>query len=191
MQKAPVLPHSIWLYIPLWIFFVYLFVAIMQFKVDAPGNVILAGMYFVEFGVHEVSHLATMFFPPLMTALAGSIGEISFTLLFLYAALKSKAYFAACFAGLWVMLALKSVGNYIADARTQAIPLVGPGETVQHDWAFILGQLNALTYDTLIGGIVVSIGTLIGVASLFAGAYLIFVKLRYGITGAGIVRRIK
>lgn len=171
------MPYPLWLYIVGWLFFLYLFIQILSFSAQNPGNILLSGLYLVEFGVHEVSHLAVFFLPAIFVAAAGSIGEILFTLLVLFATIKGKAYFATVFASLWVMLAFRSVGLYITDARAQVIPLIGPGETVQHDWNFVLGQLGWLQYDTLLGAIVIWVGTIIGLAGLIFGIYLIIVKI--------------
>lgn len=75
------------------------------------------------------------------------------------------------------MLTLKSVGLYMADARTQLLPLVGPGETVQHDWNYVFTQLGWLNADTMIGGAVQGTGVVIGVVSLLVAAYLIYLKV--------------
>ena len=170
------MPLPVWVYIVGWVFFLYLFISILFFKAEQPNNIILLGMYFINFGVHEASHIVMMWAPSIMTAAAGSVGEVSFTLLLLAAALKAKSYFAAVFTGLWVMLGFMSAGRYMADARTQALPLIGPGETVQHDWNYVFTQLGWLGADTVIGGIVMGVGVLIGIASLLFGIFLIIMK---------------
>ena len=170
------MPLPLWLYIIMWGFFAYIFVSLLSFKAEDPNNIVLTGMYFVDFGVHEASHIVMAWAPPVITAAAGSIGEVSFTVLLLIAAFRGKAYFAAVFTGLWVMLGFMSAGRYMADARTQALPLIGPGETVQHDWNFVFSQLGWLNADTIIGGTVAGIGILVGVASLLFGLYLILLK---------------
>lgn len=166
----------LWIYIIGWVVFAYLFMQILSFGVNHQNNLILSGLYLIEFGVHEVSHIAVGFLPPIFVALAGSIGEIAFTVLVLVATIRGKAYFAVTFAGLWIMLAMSSVGQYMADARSQALPLAGPGETVQHDWNFIFGQLGWLNADTIIGGTVRGIGIAIGAAALGWGLYCIIRK---------------
>ena len=175
--NAKILPLPTWLYVFGLIFFVYLFVGILRFNAGDQTNLLVAGLYFIEFGVHEVSHLAVMFLPAILVAAAGSVGEIGFVILMMVAAAKAKAYFALCFDGLWLMLALRSVGNYMADARAQQLPLMGPGEMVQHDWNFIFSQLGWLEADTAIGGTVQAIGVVAGVVSLLFAAYLIYFKL--------------
>lgn len=168
---------TVWLYGLLWLFYLYLFVSIFRFSTESSSNLIIAGMHLINFGVHEVSHLLTIFLPPLFTALAGSLGEISFTFLLLFVAIRAKSYFAAIFTSLWVMLGFISVGRYVADARAQQMQLMGPGENLQHDWNYILSQLGLLEHDILIGGILRWIGISIGVCALSFGLYIIAARL--------------
>lgn len=137
-------------------------------------------MYFIDFGVHEASHIVTFFLPAIFTAAAGSVGEICFTLLLLYATIKAKSYFAAVFASQWVMLGFVSAGLYMADARSQSIPLVGPGEVVIHDWHYVFSQLGVLNSDTLIGGGIQWIGIAVGFSGLLYGVYFITTRLLKG-----------
>lgn len=166
-----------WLYIPAWILFVYLFVQMLSFKAEDSNNLLLSVMYFINFGVHEASHMVLFFLPTIFVAAAGSIGEMTFAFLILAATIKTKAYFAATFAGLWVMLAMMSAGRYMADARAQQLPLIGPGETVQHDWNYVFTQLGWLNADTAIGGTISVIGIVIGASALIWGVWVIIVKL--------------
>lgn len=50
-----------------------------------------------------------------------------------------------------------NIARYMADARTQLLPLVGGGE---HDWATLFGQWGCLPQDTVIAGIVRGAGWL-------------------------------
>jgi hypothetical protein len=161
----------------LWLFFIYLFIKVLGFQAGAIQNILISGMYFIEFGVHEMSHLLFAFMPSIFVAAAGSIGEITFTVLIVIAAMKARSYFAAIFGALWLMLALSSVGSYMADARVQLIPLIGPGDQPMHDWFYVFSQLGWLQYDTLIGGFVRGIGIMIGAMALGFGLWLIIVML--------------
>jgi len=167
----------LWVYIVGWACFLYLFIQILSFRAEDSSNILLSGLYFIEFGVHEASHIIVAFLPQILVAAAGSVGEIGFTVLILYATIKGKAYFAGVFAGLWIMLAMNNVGRYMADARSQLLPLIGPGETVQHDWHYVFGQLGWLNADTAIGGTVRGLGIMIGVVALGWGLYLIIMKM--------------
>lgn len=176
-KQKKFMPLPLWTYVCLWLFFVYLYVCIVQFQVEQSSNLFIGGLYFVEFGVHEASHLAVAFLPSIFVAAAGSFGEIAFTLLIVFAAWKAKSYFAVIFGALWVALAMNSVGRYMADARAQQLPLIGPGETVQHDWNFVFTQLGWLNADTIIGTAVRGLGDVIGLAALGFGLWLLLVKL--------------
>lgn len=164
---------SLWLYIPLWLFFVYLYIQILGFQVTNDNNPIVGGMYFIQFGVHEASHLVFAFLPAVFVAAAGSFGEMTFTWLLAFAAFRAKAYFAGIFSLVWVTLAMTSAGNYMADARTQALPLIGAGPDPIHDWNFVFGQLGWLSADAAIGTAVRVIGDSIGGAGLLYGLVLI------------------
>ncbi len=174
MQTRPLHERlTLWIYIPLWLFFVYLYTQILSFDQGNISNFFLAGLYFILFGIHEAAHVAFMFLPPIVTAAAGSLSEIIFGGLITYAALRARAYFAAGFSMLWMMLAMNSAGNYMADARAQQMPLIGPSENPQHDWHFVFTQLGWLNHDTVIGGTIKIAGDLIGLIGLLLGLYLI------------------
>lgn len=60
------------------------------------------------------------------------------------------------------------ISKYIQDARAQSLPLVG-GEI--HDWGYLLGKLNLLEYDAVIGFIAWASGILIISFSMISGIY--------------------
>lgn len=173
MKPAAPSQRPLWIYLPLWFFFAYLFVQILNFQQGNINNVFLGGMYFVLFGIHEVAHIVTGFLPPILTAAAGSLSEVAFASLLVYAAFRAKSSFAGIFSLLWLMLALTSMGNYMADARAQAMPLIGPSPDPQHDWAFVFGQLGLLDADIVIGTTIRIIGIVIGALGLLFGLALI------------------
>jgi hypothetical protein len=135
-------------------------------------------MYFIQFGVHEASHIVMAFMPPVITAAAGSFGEMTFTWLLTYAAFRAKAYFAGIFSLLWVTLAMTSAGNYMADARSQLMPLIGSGPDPKHDWHFVFSQLGWLNADTVIGMTVRVIGDIAGAVGLLYGLALLISMAR-------------
>lgn len=167
MNAKPKYDRSmLWLYVPLAVFFIYLYINVLGFNQTQNNNLFLGGMYFVEFGVHEASHFAFAFLPAVFTAAAGSLGEVAFTMLLAYACFRAKAYFAASFSLIWVALAMNSAGNYMADARAQAMPLIGAGPDPIHDWHFVFSQLGWLSADAAIGGTVRVLGDLIGLVGI-------------------------
>lgn len=163
------LRKSVVWYILIWLLFAYLYIQILDFHQESITNPILAGMYFIQFGVHEVSHIVFSFLPSILTAAAGSLSEVAFTGLIVIAALRAKSYWAMIFGMLWLMMAMISMGNYMADARAQLIPLIGPSPDPIHDWYFVFGKLGWLNADVAIGAAMKVIGWIIGAAGLLFG----------------------
>jgi hypothetical protein len=61
------------------------------------------------------------------------------------------------FSLLWLGQNFINISVYAADARAQALPLLG-GNSVYHDWHYLLGEINLLEYDHEIGIIIYGIG---------------------------------
>ena len=68
---------------------------------------------------------------------------------------------AACI--IWLGENLMNVATYMADARTQVLPLVGGGE---HDWAEIFARWGVLRMDGRIAGLTRGAGTLLAIAAV-------------------------
>jgi hypothetical protein len=66
---------------------------------------------------------------------------------------------------------LWNIAVYVADAQAQELPLVGGGE---HDWAFILAELDVLQQDARIAAMV-----------RFAGTVLFVIAIVWGYASAG------
>lgn len=173
------MPLPTWLYVIGWVVFLYVFIQIFNFSAapDNSNHILTMGMYFINLGVHEAAHFATFFLPQIIISSAGSVAEIIFALLLLIAAFKGKSYFAAVFTGLWLMFSFINAGIYMSDARAQALPLIGPGEALMHDWHYVFSQLGWLDADIAIGGGMRTAGIALGIASLAFGAYVIVLKL--------------
>lgn len=153
----------------LWLFALYLYIQLLGFEQANISNLLLNGLYFVQFGVHEVGHIVFMFAPPIVAALAGSVCEVLFPVLVVVAAVRAKSYWAVVFGLLWVMMALMSVGNYMADARAQQMMLMGPSPDPIHDWNFIFGELGWLEADVVLGTITKVVGGIVGAGGLLVG----------------------
>ncbi|MFN7957178.1 MAG: hypothetical protein U0P46_02460 [Holophagaceae bacterium] len=63
----------------------------------------------------------------------------------------------AAVAGVWVGENLLNIARYVADARAQALPLVGGGE---HDWTALLTQWGCLAQDLRIAQVIRALGWL-------------------------------
>ena len=100
---------------------------------------LLAG---ADLGFHELGHLvcyaidATMPWPEVLTAAAGSLFQVGFPLglaLYFLVARRDHRGAAVCLA--WAATSAADVARYVADAPYEALPLLGG----KHDWATILG----------------------------------------------------
>jgi len=94
---------------------------------------------------HEAGHLIFFFLPGILVAFAGTFVQLAVPIACVAHFLGRGARVAALVALWWVGESLVNVSIYIADARVQVLPLLGNGE---HDWAYILGTLGVLEYDT-------------------------------------------
>lgn len=167
MEVMPKKPQgSIVFAITAFLFYLYLYIQILSFNQGEITNPIVGGMYFILFGIHEAAHIVMVFAPPVITAASGSFAEIVFVLLLLVVSIKAKSYVATGFSFIWLMLAASSAGRYMADAKDQLIPLIGPGANPQHDWNFVFTELNLLEQSSAIGDVIRFGGYGVGVIGL-------------------------
>ena len=108
----------------------------------------------VNLVIHEGGHL-------LFGWLGATLGLWGGTLLELLVPLALAIYFtfqrqttATAFAAYFFFENFLYIGTYMADARSQGLPLVtvGDGESGDHDWYRIFSSLGLLDYDRTIGG---------------------------------------
>ncbi len=172
-------PHSkgrlvqICTYILLWLGAVYFYWEILNFQQSNITNPILAGLYFVQFGIHEISHILFAFTNDVLAAAVGSISEVVVTSLVVLAAWQYRSYWLMVFGLLWVMLAMMSMANYMIDAIDRAMPLLGMVPDPVHDWHFVFSELGWLSASRAIGTTVKVIGWLVGASGLALGAWRI------------------
>lgn len=105
--------------------------------------------------IHEVGHPLFGVFGYTIMILGGTLAE-------LLAPLGCAAYFFVkrevpgfAFCMFWFFENFLYIGVYMADARAQALPLVGSGD---HDWAILFGQWGLLLQDRKIGYLTRSLG---------------------------------
>ena len=91
-----------------------------------------------DLGIHEVGHLVMAFAPRRVMFLAGSVAQVAVPLsLAWYFGIARRDAAGGGFSLAWAGASAWDVSVYIADAPTQALPLIGSGE---HDWAYLLGR---------------------------------------------------
>ena len=126
----------------------------------------------ITFGVHELGHLIFAYFGEFMTIAGGSLNQllipIGAGLLFYY----YRDFFGISGAGFWLASSLMDLARYIGDARSFDLDLLSFGENGVHDWAWLLGRLGLLPYDTRIAAVTRAAGALVLVGSVVLGAWL-------------------
>jgi hypothetical protein len=100
---------------------------------------------------HEAGHPLFGLFGDTAALYGGTLLQLLVPLLILGSAWLRRETAAAAAAGAWLMESLLNVARYMADAREQALPLVGGGE---HDWANIFGRWGLLAWDRRLAGLV-------------------------------------
>lgn len=91
---------------------------------------------YVNFGIHEVGHVAMYGQSELTTALAGSVAQVAVPLAIAGYFLLRGDWLGTGLCLAWAATSACEVATYVADAPRQELELIGGG---RHDWAFILG----------------------------------------------------
>ena len=112
----------------------------------------------VDLAIHETGHLVFGPFGEFIGTLGGTLLQLLFPLAFVWYFVRRGDRHAATVAAWWLAQNRWNISVYVQDAQTQELPLVGGGE---HDWAYLLGDLNMLEHDHTIGQLVRLAGALI------------------------------
>ena len=120
----------------------------------------------VDLAVHETGHLVFGPFGEFIGTLGGTLLQLIVPLTFAWYFVRRGDRHAATVAGWWVAQNLWNIARYVQDAQAQELPLVGSGE---HDWAYLLEQVNLLEKDQLIGQLVRLAGILVFAYSTMRG----------------------
>jgi hypothetical protein len=112
---------------------------------------------FVNLIIHEGGHFFFSWFGYTIMILGGTLGELLVPCLCGIYFFWQREATAAAFCSFWFFENFLYIGTYMADARAEALPLVGSGE---HDWATLFGQWGWLLQDEKIGGTTRALGWL-------------------------------
>jgi hypothetical protein len=126
----------------------------------------------ITFGVHELGHLLFGFLGEFMAVAGGSLNQILIPVATVVLFYHYRDFFGIAGAGAWLASSLLDLARYIGDARAFNLDLVGFGEDSVHDWAWLLGRLGGLQYDTRIAGLTRGCAVLVLFVSLGFGVWL-------------------
>jgi hypothetical protein len=100
--------------------------------------------------IHEAGHFFFMFFGRFIYTLGGTLMQIILPTLIAWYFFKNNYKTGVQISLLWLGQNFINISVYAADAQAMKLPLLG-GNHVYHDWNYILGHLNLLTYDYIAG----------------------------------------
>ena len=89
---------------------------------------------------HEAGHLIFGLFGDTLGLYGGTLGQLVFPITSAVVFWRQESWVSASVALLWFFENINNIAAYVADARSQELPLVGGGE---HDWANILSSLGS------------------------------------------------
>ena len=88
----------------------------------------------------------------------GTLGQLAIPIICEVAFLRQESLFSLSIVSLWFFENFFNIARYIADARSQILPLVGGGE---NDWTNILSHWGVLLYDTTLATILRIVGVVV------------------------------
>lgn len=106
-------------------------------------------MHHLYLPIHEAGHLFFTPFGEFIYFLGGSFFQVFFPFCFTLSFAWRQDYFASLITLIWVGDSIIDVSFYIGDAYKQQLPLIG-GE---HDWAYLLGELDWVHHADLLGSL--------------------------------------
>jgi hypothetical protein len=119
-----------------------------------------------DLAIHEVGHLLFAPAPDMVMFIAGSCAQVLVPLtLAWYFGIHQRDAAGGGFCLAWAGASMWDVSVYIADAPTQALPLIGGGT---HDWAYLLGPRgwNVMDLSGEIAGFVEFTGAVVAVVGI-------------------------
>jgi hypothetical protein len=135
-----------------WLCFYALF--LLYAYLDHSGFLILD---YVNLIIHEGGHFFFSWFGETMHILGGTLGELIVPLLCAAYFFWKRETTAVAFSCFWFFENFPYIGTYMADARSDSLPLVGSDVS---DWAILFGQWGLLLQDQKIGRIMHILGWL-------------------------------
>ena len=127
------------------------------------------GLDDVNLAIHETGHLV---FAPLgewPSVAGGTLFQLIVPLVFAGYFVRREDRFAATVPLWWAGENLFGIARYVSDARAQELPLVGGGE---HDWTWMLAELDLLHRDVALGRGVHAAGVLVVMGAALLGVLL-------------------
>jgi hypothetical protein len=165
----------------LWRAPILLYVAYAGFRhvADPEFRSIFSG---ITFGVHELGHLVFALFGSFLSIAGGSIAQLLLPIAAGALLLTHRDYFGVAVTGGWLSMSLAEMAVYMADAREQALILLGFAPDPEHDWYYLLSAVGLLEQDRALADLTRLLALVVLAVSLAGGAWLCAVMAQAGRT---------
>ena len=156
--------------LPFLLWFVYVLV---RHLLDPMYSSVLGPL---NLGIHELGHVIFGFMGQFIGIAGGTILQLFVPIFAVWNFYRQNDFFSIALSFAWLSTNLFSVATYVADARALELPLVTPfgGDSVVHDWEYLLSTMNILEYDTVIGGVFRVLAIISMLACFTAGVWLLW-----------------
>ena len=173
------------MWIPRALLLAYLVYADIRFLRDPLSWTWFSG---ITLGFHEMGHLIFAFMGHFVGSLMGSGLQLLVPIIVIVVFYRQPDYFGMSVGGFWLSFAMFELANYVGDARTMDLPLVGFSDDPEHDWNYLLSTTGLLELDTTLAFLLRAGATLIGLASLAFGVWLLWQMATQKKSAAGTMR---
>jgi hypothetical protein len=112
-----------------------------------------------NFIFHEAGHALFLFFGEFLRILGGSLTQVAIPVMCTGYFVRHHQPAASAVTLFWTGESITHVAIYIADARVMVLPLHG-GESVIHDWNYLLGRLNLVNHAESLGRLTFALGVI-------------------------------
>ena len=158
------------MWIPRAVLLAYLAYAMLRFFRDPFSSTMFSG---ITLAFHEMGHLIFAVAGHFIGSLMGSGMQVLIPAIVVVMFYRQRDYFGMAVGAFWLAFSLFELANYVGDARTMDLPLVGFVEDPEHDWNYLLSATGLLGLDTTFAFLIRVAGTLIGVSALAFAVWLL------------------
>ena len=127
---------------------------------------------------HESGHAFFGWFGEVIGVAGGSIMQLLVPVIVMIALRRQGDWYGVAAGGTWLAFSLANLATYIADARAQALPLVGFSDNPEHDWHWLLARYGWLAHDAGIARVTRLCSALVLAGSVGFGLWLCRVMWR-------------
>ncbi len=132
-----------------------------------------SGWHFVDdidLVIHEAGHSILRLFGEFIMILGGSLFQVLIPLIFSGYFFLRRDFFASSLLLSWLGYNLVNISVYISDSIAMQLELLG-GDSVIHDWNYLLTKMGLLLHTHTIGSLVNGIGFTIVIVALLSSLY--------------------